>query len=52
MDQLGFREGEGDVDWGGLSLERQEGFLNEANISPVGRRGHGDSKVVDVGDNK
>jgi len=52
VDQLGFRNGEGDVDWGGLSLELQEGFLKEANIGPVGRRDHSDSKVVNVGDDK
>jgi len=37
MDQLGFRNGEGDVDRGGLTLERWVGFLKEANIGPVGR---------------
>ena len=52
VDQFGFWNGERDIDWGGLSLERQEGLLNEVNIGPVGRRGNSDSKIVDVGDNK
>jgi len=37
VDQFGFRNGNRNVDWGGLSLERQEGFLKEVNIGPVGR---------------
>jgi len=31
VDQLGFRNREGDVDWGGLSLERQEGLVRQEN---------------------
>jgi len=52
VDQFGFRNGEGDVDWRGLPPERRKGLLKEANVGSVGGRGHCDSKVVDVGDNK
>jgi len=52
VDQLGLGNGEGDVDWGGLSLERREGLLKEADIGPVRRRGYRDGKVIDVGDNE
>jgi len=52
VDQLGFRNGEGDINRRGLSLEQREGFLKEANIGPVGRRGHGDSMLVNVRDYK
>jgi len=52
VDQLGLGHGKGDVDWGGLSLECREGHLKEADVSPVGRRGHCDGKVIDVGDNE
>jgi len=50
VDQFSFWDGAGDVDWGGLPLQRREGFLKEADIRPVGGQGHGDSKVVNVGD--
>jgi len=52
VDQFGFWNGEGDVNREGLSLERGEGFLKEANFGSVGGRGHCNSKVVDIGDNK
>ena len=52
MDQLGLGHGKGDVDWGGLSLECREGHLKEADVSPVGGRGHGESEVSEVGENK
>ena len=52
VDQLGLGNGKGDVDWGGLSLERREGLLNGADVGPVRRRGHRDRKVIDVGDNE
>jgi len=52
VDQLGFGNGEGDVDWGGLSLERREEPLKEADIGPVRQRGYRDGKVIDVRDNE
>ena len=52
MDQFGFRNGKGEVDRQGLSLEHREGFLKEANVGSVGGRGHCDGKVVHIGDNK
>ena len=36
VDQFGLWNREGNVDWGGLSLERQEGFLEKANIGSIG----------------
>jgi len=50
VDQFGLGNGEGDVDWGSLSLERREGLLKEANVGPVRGLGHRNSKIVDVGD--
>ena len=35
VDQFGLGNGEGDVDPGGLSLERRAGFLEEANVGSV-----------------
>ena len=52
VDQFGFWDGEGDLDWGAPSLERREELLKEADVGRVGRRGHGNSKIVDLGDNK
>ena len=37
VDQFGLGNGEGDVDWGCLSLERREGFMKDANIGPIRR---------------
>jgi len=50
VDQFSLWDGEGDVDWGGLPLQRRERSLKEADILSVEGRGHGDSKVVNVGD--
>jgi len=52
VDQFTFWNGEGDVDRRGLSHERGEGLLKEANVVSLGGRGHCDTKVVNVGDNK
>jgi len=52
VDQFSFWNGEGDVDWRGLPLERREGLPKEVNVCSVGGRGHCDSKVVDVEDDK
>jgi len=52
VDQFGLGNGEGYVNWGGLSFERREGLLEEANIGSVRGRGHCDGKVVNVGDDK
>ena len=51
VDQLSFRNREENVDWGGLSLERREGFLKEANVGSVRGGGHRASEVIDLGDN-
>jgi len=49
VDQISFWDREEDVDWGGLPLQRRERFLKEVDIRSIGGRGHGDSKVVNVG---
>ena len=36
VDQLSFRDGEGDVNWRGLPLKRREGLLKEAYVGSVG----------------
>jgi len=52
VDQCSLWDGEGDADWGGLPLQRRARFLKEAEIRSVGGRGHGDSKVVNLGDSQ
>jgi len=52
VDLFSFGNREGDVDPRSFSLERRERLLNKANVGSLGGRGHCDSKVIDLGDNK